>query len=144
MATRRSSDHYSNNKFKVEIEGVTQATFMEVGGLESTTEVIHYADGSDNLSDRKRPGRTTYSNIILKRGYINTHDLWDWYKKVMEGKVSRKSGSIILCDDDGTEVCRYNFFEAWPCRWKSMLFNASEDASLIEELEIVVEKIERG
>jgi len=133
-----------NSKFRVEIDGVTQAAFTAVDGLESITEVIHFTDGNAPLSDHKRPGRTTYSNIVLKRGFLNNDQLWVWYKKVTDGKVERKSGSIIVCDDDGSEVCRYNFFEAWPCRWKSLVLNSSESASLIEELELVVEKIEKG
>jgi phage tail-like protein len=144
MPNRRTIDHLVNCNFKVEIEGVTVAAFIAVEGVESKTEVIHFSDGDDPLLDRKRPGRTIYSNIILKRGYVTGNDLWNWYKKVTEGKVARKSGSIIVCDNDGTEVYRYNFFEAWPCRWKSLVLNAADSGSLVEELEIVVEKVERG
>ena len=75
---------------------------------------------------------------------MNTDELWKWYKSVVDGKVERKAGSIILCADDGTEVMRYNFFEGWPCRWKSFAMNASRTETMIEELEIAVERIERG
>ena len=62
-----------------------------------------------------------------------------------DGKIERKAGSIILAGDDGSEIMRYNFFEAWPCRWKSFVLNASSKTkSIIEELEIAVEKIERA
>ena len=144
MPNRRPHDHLVTSKFKIEIEGVTQAAFAAMDGLESTTEVVHYADG-DDIIDRKRPGRTHYSNIVLKRGFVNTDELWQWYSKVVEGKVERRSGSVILSADDGSEIMRYNFFEAWPCRWKSFALNASaKTEGLIEELEIAVEKIERA
>jgi phage tail-like protein len=93
---------------------------------------------------RKRPGRTKYSNIVLKRGFVNSDELWQWRKKVIEGKVERKSGSIIVCGDDGSEIMRYNFFEGWPCRWKSLTLNTGEPGTLVEELEIAVEKIEHA
>jgi phage tail-like protein len=143
MPNRRQFDHLVNCKFKVEIEGVTQGAFTAVEGVESTTEVVTFCDGS-NLSQRKRPGRTHYANIVLKRGYVHTDELWQWYRMVTEGKVDRKSGSIIVCADDGSEIFRYNFFEAWPCRWKSLVLDAADTRSLVEELEIVVEKVEKG
>lgn len=144
MPNRRPNDHLVTSKFKIEIEGVTQAAFAAMDGIESTTEVVHYADG-DDIIERKRPGRTRYSNIVLKRGFVNSDELWNWYKSVADGKIERKSGSIILSGDDGSEIMRYNFFEAWPCRWKSFMLDASpRTKSIIEELEIAVEKIERG
>jgi phage tail-like protein len=144
MPNRRPNDHLVTSKFKIEIEGVTQGAFAAMDGIESTTEVVHYAD-ADDIIEHKRPGRTRYSNIVLKRGFVNTDELWNWYKSVADGKIERKSGSIILAGDDGSEIMRYNFFEAWPCRWKSFKLNASSKTkSIIEELEIAVEKIERG
>jgi phage tail-like protein len=143
MPNGRQFDHFANCKFKIEIEGVTQAAFTAVDGVESTTEVVTFCDGSD-LIERKRPGRTHFANIVLKRGVTHGNELWQWYKYVIEGRIERRSGSIVVCDDDGTELYRYNFFEAWPCRWKSLVLDAKEARSLIEELEIAVEKVERG
>ena len=144
MPNRREFDHIANCKFKVEIEGVTQGAFMEVDGLESTTEVEEFVDGDDLLL-RKRPGRTSYSNIILKRGFTWPNDeLWQWRKKVVDGKIERKSGSIIICGDNGSVIMRYNFFEAWPCRWRSSMLHGMGNSTITEELELVVEKIEMG
>ena len=80
----------------------------------------------------------------MKRGYINNTELWDWRKKVIEGKVERKAGSIILCGDDGSEIMRYNFFEAWPSKWKGFTLDGKGNDVTVEELELAVEKIERG
>jgi len=67
MPNRREFDHMVNHNFKVEIEGVTVASFMEVSGLESVTEVVETSDGDDSLSASAR--RTGYSNIVLQRGF---------------------------------------------------------------------------
>lgn len=139
---RRGHDHIGQYNFKVEIDGVTTAAFKAVEGLDSETEVIEYQDG-DDLILRKRPGRTKYSNIICKRGYVSTEELWLWRKKVMEGKVERKSGSIVLQNDHGAEVMRYNFFEAWPCKWKGFSLDGKGADVAVEELEFVVERWER-
>ena len=143
MPTRRPFDHLGNSKFKIEIDGVTQGAFTAIDGLEATTEVIEFAEGSDT-ENRKRPGRTFYSNILLKRGYTNSDELWNWYKLVIDGKVERKNGSLIICAEDGSELARYNFFEAWPCRWKNFVMDARGRGTLIEELEVVVERMERA
>ncbi|HRI17858.1 MAG TPA: phage tail protein [Burkholderiaceae bacterium] len=143
MPNRRQFDHLFNGRFKIEIEGVTQGAFTECGGLEVHVDVVQFNDGSD-LMTHKRPGRPGTSNIVLKRGVVNTTDLWNWMKAVLDGRVERKSGSVIVCDDVGDEIYRYNFFEAWPCRWKSLELRADQPGSLVEEIEIVVETIERG
>ncbi len=143
MPNRRVFDHLVSNKFKIEIEGVSVGAFTVFEGIESETEVIIFDDGDDMLI-RKRPGRTSYKNLVLKRGYINTDELWNWYKNVIDGKVERRSGSIISLGDDGSEILRYNFFEGWPCRWKGFVDDASKKSTLFEEIEIAVEKVERG
>jgi phage tail-like protein len=143
MPNSREHDHLLSSRFQVEIEGVAAGTFAEVSGLESRTEVIEYADGSDpNM--RKRPGRTSFSNIILTKGALSSHELWEWYKSVMQGTVQRKSGSVIVLGDDMSEKYRYNFFEAWPCRWKSLQLDAKSQETLVEEIELAVERIELG
>lgn len=143
MPNRRDFDHIGNYNFKVEIDGVTVGAFQEVGGLEVITEVIESQDG-DDLTLRKRPGRTRYSNIILKRGYTANEELWAWMKTVIDGTVDRRVGSIILLADDASEILRYNFFEGWPCRWKGFELDGKGTDVSVEELEIAVEKIERG
>ncbi len=144
MPNRRPHDHIGQFNFKVEIEGVTQGAFRNVEGLDSETEIVEYQDG-DDITLRKRPGRTKYSNITLKRGFVNSDELWQWRKKVVEGKLERKSGSVILMADDGqTEVCRYNFFEGWPCKWKGFSLDGKGGDVNVEEIELAVEKIERG
>ena len=143
MPNRRPHDHIGQFNFKVEIEGVTVGAFRNVEGLDSETEVVEYQDGDDIIL-RKRPGRTKYSNLTFKRGYVNTDELWQWRKKVIEGKVERKSGSVILCADDGSEIMRYNFFESWPCKWKGFSLDGKGADVTVEEIELAVEKIERG
>ena len=143
MPNRREHDHISNHHFRVEIEGVTQGAFAECRGLEVSVEVIETIDGND-LIVRKRPGRVHFQNLVLVRGYTNSTELWDWTKSVLDGTVERKAGSVILLDDAGGEITRYNFFEAWPCRWRGFELHHDGVGASIEEIEIALEKIERG
>jgi phage tail-like protein len=112
--------------------------------MDSETEVIEFKQGND-LVVRKKPGRTTYANIVLERGYTATDDLWQWRKNIEDGKIDRRSGSVIILDNDGqTEVARYNFYEGWPCKWYVPDMDADKSGMAIEKVEIAVEKIERA
>ena len=135
-------DYTTIHNFNVEIDGVVVGGFKEVDGLESKTEVIEYQEGNERVL-HKRPGKTNYSNIILRRGNLHTPELWEWRKKVVAGTTERKSGSVIVLDTNMEEIVRYNFFEAWPCRWKGPTLDSASNDTLTEEIELCVEYWER-
>ncbi len=148
MPNRRPFDAIGGFNFRVEIEGVTQGPFLAVEFLDTHTTVIEHRSGND-LQMRKIPGRHHYSNIVMRRLWTNNSELWAWRKTVLDGQVERKAGSVIMLnalasDSPSAEISRYNFFEGWPCRWRLGTWDALADGSLVEEIEIVVEKIERG
>jgi phage tail-like protein len=139
----RKHDHIGGFNFKVEIEGVTQGAFKSIEGLGVEADIIEYKDG-DDLVVRKHPGQVKFNNITLKRGYTNTTELWKWRKAAMDGKIERKSGSIILTNDFGAEVCRFNFFEAWPCKWEGFTFDGRSNENAVESITLAVEMLTRG
>ena len=51
---------------------------------------------------------------------------------------------MIYSGDDGSEIGRFNFFEAWPCRWAFGPLDGKGNGTMIEILELAVEKVERG
>jgi len=142
---KSKGDYLPAHTFKIEIDGVISGGFKEISGLESEVEVAEYKDGSDPIT-RKRPGRTTYSNIIMKLDATDpaTREVVAWYNQEAAGKGVRKNMSIIVFNRDDKEVARYNLFEAWPCRWKAPELNSHSDTFIIEEIEFVVEKVERA
>jgi len=83
FATVRKTGSQGDYSLKLEIDGVVVAGFKEVSGLESETEIIEIKDG-DDMTIRKRPGLTKYSNIILKRGFIDDPALIDWVKEAIK------------------------------------------------------------
>lgn len=143
MATGDRKDPFRNFNFLVEIDGITQAGFTECTGFGANTDPIEYREGGENKTVRKLPGMTKYPNITLKWGLTDSRELYDWYRDVVNGKIVRKSGSIILNDLEGAEVVRYNFFEAWPTKWDGADFNAKGTDVAIETLELAHERIER-
>jgi phage tail-like protein len=142
MAPPQRNDPYKAFNFLVEIEGVARAAFSEVNGLESETAVIEYRSGAENVM-RKLPGRTRFKNIVLRRGVTQDRELWDWRQSIVEGNPDRRNGSIILLDDQRTEVVRWNFRNGWPCKWEGPALNAKANEVAIETLEIAHEGLER-
>ena len=132
-------DPYRVYNFRVEIDGITRAAFRECSGLDTSQDPIDYREGTDPHTVRKLPGLVKFTNISLKWGISNDHELWDWRQKAMDGSVVRKNGSIILVDDTGAEKKRWNFREGWPTKWTGPSLNATGNEVAIETLEIVHE-----
>jgi phage tail-like protein len=144
MATGDRNDPYRGFNFLVEIDGITQAGFQEVSGLDVSTDAVDYREGTDENHVRKLSGMNKYSPVTLKRGITDSDELWKWRETVINGKTERKNGSIILRDETGTEALRWNFLAGWPTKWTGPALNSTSTAVAIETLEITHEKLERA
>jgi phage tail-like protein len=144
MATGKRVDPYRNFNFRVEIDGITQAGFSECTGFELSTDPIEYREGGENTTVRKLPGLTKYANITLKWGLTDSKDLYNWYRDVVNGKIQRKNGSIIVRDLDGSDKVRWNFTDGWPTKYNPADMNAKGNEVALETLEIAIEGIERA
>ena len=133
-------------QFMVEIDGISQARFQEVGGLDATTDVVEYREGGDPLNVKKLPGLTKHSNLTLKRGFTDDTQIWKWFEDVMTGRTEtiRKNMSIVQLDMAGQEKFRWNLFQAFPVKYSAPSFNAKGNDLSIETLEIAYERIERA
>jgi phage tail-like protein len=143
-ATGSRNDPFAAFNFLVEIDGVTVAGFSECSGLSTESDVIEYRTGSEPPTVRKIPGLDKYANLVLKRGYTQTKELWNWRKLVIDGKTQRRSGSIVLQDESRKEALRWNFREGWPKKWDGPTFNAKTNEVAIEMMEIAHEGLVLG
>ncbi|MGE5372251.1 MAG: phage tail protein [Solirubrobacterales bacterium] len=126
-------------RFEVEIDGINVGSFSEVRGLEAEIEVEVYREGGSNF-DHVLKKREKYPPLVLRRGFTNNSELWNWYSDFLQGKNKAalgKTGSIILLDPIGAETCRWNFFGAYPIRWTGPNLNANSSEIAIESVEIV-------
>jgi phage tail-like protein len=139
------NDPYRNFRYRVEIDGITQAGFSEATVPDTTVEPIDYREGNEPnpASVRKLTGLTKYGNVTLKWGITDSMDLYNWHKNVTLGKVERKNISVIVIDEEGNDKSRWNFVEAWPTKYDAPDLNAKGTDVSIETLEIVHEGVER-
>jgi phage tail-like protein len=143
--TGQRIDPFRGFNFLVELDGIAQASFTECTGLGSTTEVIENREGGDNVTVRKLPGKTSYSDISLKWGMTSSTELWDWRQQITDGNVVRKNGSIVMFDlTNKTEVARWNFLRAWPSRFEGPPLNARGNEVAVNTLVLVHEGLTRA
>lgn len=128
--------HLSSN-FHVELDGMSQGSFREFSGVESSIAVVSYREGGDPVT-RKLPGNVQFSNLVLTRGLVDSSYLYDWYEEWVTGdpQAQRKSGSIVLLDRRFQEVMRWDFKEAWPVKWSGPTFNAEGSDVAVERFEL--------
>jgi len=134
--TDQRQDPYGAFNFLVEIDNVTVAGFSECSGLITETAVIEYRTGDEDTTVRKLPGLRKYTVITLKRGFTQDRDLWEWRKKVLNGRTERANGSIVLLNEAREEGLRFNFREGWPSKWEGPSFSAMINGTAVETLEI--------
>jgi phage tail-like protein len=137
-----------NFNFLVEIEGITPDSttivggFSRASGIGSRSETIEYRTGNSR-SAFKIPGRPVASNIVLEKGVTSGDELSRWRAAIEKGVRDVRSGSIVLLDAEMNEKTRWNFYDAWPCRYEAPSLDASGGTVAVETLELCVERIER-
>ena len=143
MATGDRLQVLPAHQFGVEIAGVNRGGFQQVGGLEITVEMTEYNEGG-RASPIKIPGLVKYSDITLRYGVIKDPEIYSWIKSVVDGDVQRRDGSVVQYDASGTEVYRWNFFDAWPPKLTAGEFNAQTSSVLVDVLVLAHERLERA
>ena len=129
-------DLFRGDSFHLEIDGVSAAGFVRCAGLESSFDVLTYAEGGAT-KPRWFRGAESPGRILLERGLCRDRSLWDWYRS---GDARR--GAILLLDGGGRERARWSFRSGFPCRWQGPHLDARRAEVALELVEIVHEGIE--
>lgn len=131
----RRSDPFVAFNFEVQVDGKSIGAFSECSGLMIEHEVKDFMEGGQNGFVWKLPTRVKQSNITLKRGIVDA-ELWNWYFEVVQGKVTLKSGAVIIRDPAGNQdVATWEFKNAFPVKWQGPDLNATQSQVAIETLE---------
>ena len=146
MAGRK--DPLISPRFTVKFGDKLTGSFREVSVVSAETEPAEnkFSDEKGNPGYYAVPGRMKYGRITLKRGMTNDMSMWKWRKEVEDGNVSsaRTNGSIIMHDQDGSPIAEFNFENAWPLKVSNPGGNANSNDIVIEEAEIICERIWRA
>ncbi|MDZ7754053.1 MAG: phage tail protein [Gammaproteobacteria bacterium] len=86
--------------------------FSDVSGLGVEITMAEYRNGNEKENHvRKVAGIHKVSDVTLKRGIVNSEDLWDWIKQTQRsGPEAKRTVVITLRDEAGESV------ESWTLR----------------------------
>lgn len=138
-------EQFQAGYFALEVDGLVHGFFQNLSGLERNTEVVDNWEttAEGRTINRKYPGKTTFGDITLRRGVTSNGEIHEWHKKVSDGKIERKNGSVVMYDSMGAEVARWNFENGFPTKTSIADLDASSGDIVVEELTIAHEFAER-
>jgi phage tail-like protein len=116
--------------------------FSEVTGLDATMEPKVIQVGGMNYGVVQRPGRVTFSTVILRRGITTRRHLWQWFElvNVTAAYKHRLQVTITLQNNAGEPQLKWVLERAMPIRFKSPDLNAIGGTEVgIEELHLAHE-----
>ncbi len=122
--------------FHFYVDGVAQAVFTEVTGMAVEIMVQDYEEGGRNDHIHRLPGRAKVSDITLRNGISTSNDIWDWFKKILQGNFERRNVSIVVVDQKGAEQQRWSFIEALPVKWTGPELKSGQSAPAIQSLQL--------
>jgi len=133
---------YPIPKFHFRVEwGGADIGFTEVSGLEVSTEVIEYREGSSkNYSKIKMPGMIKHNNVTLKRGtFKGNNEFYDWWNTVALNTVERRDITISLLNENHEPVVVWKLMNAFAVKVQSTDLKADGNEVAIESLEVAHE-----
>ena|SRR2546426_355456 len=86
--------------------------FSDVSGLTTEVTVAEYRNGNEAENHvRKVPVVHKIGDVTLKRGIVNSQDLWTWIEDVRRnGPTAKRTVVISMMSESGTQV------ESWTLR----------------------------
>jgi phage tail-like protein len=142
------NDPLRNFRYRLEIDGITQAGFNEVMIAETNIDAVDYREGTDPPHVRKLSGLTKFGNITLKWGLTvggAALDLFKWHADISAGQVKekRKKVVIVVQDEAGGDAARYLVTDAWPIKYDVSDLKGTGNETVVETLEMVHEGFDR-
>ena len=131
-------------KFSFLVEwGGSRVGFTEVSGLETSTEVIEYREGSSPVaSKQKMPGMLSYGNITLKRGtFAGDSEFHTWFRTNQFNHTERRDLTIKLMNENLEPVMSWRAMNCFVVKYTPTDLKADENAIAVESIEIATEGI---
>ena len=118
--------------------------FQEVNGLTAEISVEELVVGGENMFTYRLPVKAKYNNIILKRGMLKNSKLIDWFRNAVEHfQFEPRDIKINLLNEKNEPVAFWKVIQAYPVKWVISDFKASENALVIETIELAYQYFQR-
>jgi phage tail-like protein len=109
--------------------------FQEVTGLTADVNLDTYNEGGENRFVHSLPGRTKYSDLVLKRGMTLVSGITAWCVDAIENFNFQPTNMLIsLLNADHLPVSSWYIANAIPIRYEISGLNAEQNQIVIESL----------
>lgn len=118
--------------------------FAEVGGLSTELTVAEYRNGNDAANHvRKVPGMNKTGDVTLKRGILNSTDLWEWISQARRQSVgAQRVVTVTLRDEAGAAIESWKLRGCIPLKYTGPTLTGKGGGDVaMEELTLSVESI---
>lgn len=122
-------------RFRIDIDGYSPLWCMDVTG-------IGLPPSPTSKPGARLPGISRYRNITLRKGIVGSAEALDWIRAALDGKMVRKSLSISLLAEDGSETRLWQGQNVWPLKYAAAEAEGEEEG-LFEVLEFASEETAR-
>lgn len=127
--------------FKVDFLGLAgrdvDTRFQSVAGLSVSVESDTLAEGGENRFQHQLPTRTSYSDLVLKRGLTKSSELFKWFASAAETLEIRPLDlNITLLNEKHEPAMIWKVMNAWPKKSSVGDFNAETSGIVIQTLEL--------
>ena len=112
---KTTGDFQLASHFSVEIDGVVVAG-------------VHTVDIETESTIPNDPTSPPINTLTVTKDWSNTSEWYKWRKTVLDGKVDRRTVTVIFRNAAGVETSRMNFFECWPTKWVGPSMNSLSSA----------------
>jgi len=137
---------YGAFNFLVNLDGAEAfGGFSDVSGLGSEITVAEYRYGNDKENHvRKIPGLHKVGDVTLKRGVIDSSQVWNWIKETRTtGVKAQKDVAITLRDEAGQAVQKWLLRGVIPMKYTGPTLAAKGGGDVaMEELVLSAEGLE--
>lgn len=119
--------------------------FSDVSGLGVEITMAEYRNGNEKENHvRKVAGIHKVSDVTLKRGIVNSKDLWDWLKETQRnGPSAQRTVVVTLLDEAGASVESWTLRNVVPMKYTGPTLAAKGGGDVaMEELVLSAEGIE--
>ena len=112
--------------------------FSDVSGIGTEVTVAEYRNGNEKENHvRKLGGVHKVSDVTLKRGILKDSDVIRWCKDALQGHdIKPAILRVSLLNEEHQPVMTWKVHNAWPRKWSVSDFNATENAIVVETIDI--------
>lgn len=141
-ATPSAGGYYPPVGFHFRVEFVNigndnDIRFQSVAGLNVEYDMEAFKEGGENRFEHKLPVRTKYPDLALKRGMLTDSKVIDWCLDAFRNRVFRPCQvNVSLLNEKHEPLRTWQVMRAWPKKWAVSDLNASENAIVVETLEL--------